>query len=154
MDARPAIDTMDGLQRLLIVEACRDTVLRAAAAADANDVAALVLLFTADAVLQRPNAEPVRGREAIRESYARRPPERLTRHLVTQTLVDIDSADQARASSSVLLWSGNGKDDSGPYGRPADARQVIGEFHDLMLRTADGWRIQQRRASFILFLGA
>lgn len=145
---------MDALQRLLITDACRETVLRAAAAADAGDAAVLAALFTPDAVLQRPNAEPIQGRDAIRESYAKRPPQRLTRHLVTQTLVDIEGPDQARATSAVLLWSGNLDDDSGPQGRPADARQVVGEFHDLLLCTAEGWRIHQRRATFVLYLGA
>ena len=57
---------MDALQRLLIIEACRDLVLRAAAQADTGDATALAALFTEDAVLARPNAEPLLGRAAIR----------------------------------------------------------------------------------------
>jgi len=56
--------TLDSLQRLLIVEACRETILRAAAAADANDASAFAALFAANAVLERPNAEAIHGRRA------------------------------------------------------------------------------------------
>src|SRR4051794_7574812 len=101
---------MDALQRLLIVEACRDLVLRAAAQADAGDAAALAALFTEGAVLARPNAEPLQGRAAIRASYAQRPAERITRHLVTNTVVVVESPGASRALSSVLLWAGSSAD--------------------------------------------
>lgn len=143
----------DETQRLLIEQACRRTLILAAAAADAGNAAALAALFTAEAQLLRPGAPPILGQAAIEAAYAERPAQRLTRHLLTNILVEVESPDLARATSSVLLWSGNRDDPPGPYGRPADARQVVGEFHDLLVPTSAGWRIHQRHARFILHAG-
>ena len=141
---------MDTLESLLAREACRELVLRAAAAADANDPAALASLFTDDAVLVRPNAEPLRGREAIRQAYAQRAPDRITRHLVSNSLVTALSPLEASVRSLVLLWTGQGSDEAGPQGRPAHARQLVGEFDDELRLTAEGWRIARRVARFVL----
>lgn len=141
---------MDELNRLVIEAACREIVLRAAAAADAGDASTLAALFAADGLLERPNAVPQRGREAIRQAYASRPSGRLTRHLVTNTLVDIIAPGGARATSLVLLRSGNANDSPGPHGRAADARQIVGEFQDVLVATGEGWRIARRTAKFVL----
>lgn len=145
---------MDHLQHLLIDQACRELVLRAARHADANAPASLARLFTNDAVLVRPNAEPVHGREAIQNTYEQRPADRLTRHLVTNIVVGIESATQARALSYVLLWAGTGTDMPGAFGRPASGRQVVGEFDDRFALTPDGWRIARREARFVLHSGS
>ncbi|UUZ62154.1 nuclear transport factor 2 family protein [Polaromonas sp. P1-6] len=142
---------MDDLHNQTIVAACRETVLRAAAAADAGDASALAALFTADAVLERPNAAPIHGRDAIRQAYASRPVERLTRHLVTNTLVDLIAPGEAHVFSLVLVWSGNANDNPGAHGRPADVRQVVGEFRDVLVATNEGWRIARWQAVFVLY---
>lgn len=142
---------MDDLQQMSCIVACQTLVLRAAAAADGGDPVALANLFTADAVLERPNSAPIQGREAIRAAYAERPVDRLTRHLVTGTLVTPHGDTEASARSLVLLWSGSLKDPPGPAGRPAASRQVVGEFHDRLVRTPEGWRIAARQALFVLF---
>jgi hypothetical protein len=46
---------------------------------------------------------PLRGPDAIRDAYAGRPADRISRHLVTGTLVEVLSADEARATSLVLV---------------------------------------------------
>jgi uncharacterized protein (TIGR02246 family) len=144
---------MDELQHLLIENACRGLVLRAARFADANEPALLAALFTDDAVLVRPNAQPLQGREAIRYAYAQRPQARITRHLVAQALVEVESAVVAHARSCVLLWTGSQADEPGPQGRPAQARQVLGEFDDRCVLTPAGWRIARRDARFVLHTG-
>ena len=143
---------MDALQSLIIKQACRELVLRAAAHADANEPCALAALFAEDGVLVRPGAEPLVGRDAIRQSYAQRSAERITRHLVTNIVVDIESETEARAASLVLLWSGSTHDTPGPQGRPAQ-RQVVGEFADRLSLTPEGWRIARREARFVLHSG-
>lgn len=142
------------IQTLLIEHDCRQLLLRAAAAADASDAPALAALFSPDATLVRPGRPPIHGRSAIQASYAQRPAERLTRHLLTNILVEVTGPDRARATSAVLLWSGHRDDPPGPHGRPADAQQVLGQFDDLLLRTPEGWRIHERHASFIFCTGA
>lgn len=137
---------------MAIGQACQERVFRAAACADANDAAALAECFAEDAVLLRPNAEPLEGRAAIRAAYQQRPVDRMTRHLVTNLLVEVESPERARARSYVLLWAGSTGDAPTPSGRPAQARQMVGEFEDRFVRTAEGrWLIERREARFTLY---
>lgn len=134
-----------------LAEACRDTVLRLARAQDTQDWDALVAAFTEDAVLVRPGAEPLHGRDAIRAAYAGRAPGRFTRHLVVSTVVDETADGEAHAHSTVLLWAGHAGDAEGPQGRPAQGPELLGEFDDRLRRGADGrWRIAERRSRFVL----
>jgi uncharacterized protein (TIGR02246 family) len=136
------------LERLLIESECRALVAETARRADAAQPDALAALFTADAVLVRPGAAPLVGRDAIRAAYAERPPNRLTRHLVTHTRVTVVDADTVDAASLLLVWSGNHDDPPGPRGRPG--QQAVGEFDDRLVRTPEGWRIARREARFVL----
>lgn len=142
---------MDAIAKLLIEQECRNVVLRAAAFADGHNPVGLALLFAPDAVLIRPNEPPIVGRDGIRQAYERRPKERITRHLVTNTMVEVESESRARACSYVLLWTGSALDESGPHGRLADERKLVGEFNDVFSLGLDGqWLIQRREARFVL----
>lgn len=146
---------METSEETTIVQAYQTLVLRAAACVDGNDFAGLASLFTEDGVLVRPNAEPLHGREAIRLAYARRPADRITRHLVTNSLVTVEAPGHATVHSYVLLWTAAAQDAVGPSGRLAQARQLVGEFDDRMLRDAGGgWFIQRREARFVLYRDA
>lgn len=144
---------MDDLQRLLIQSNCRDLVMRAARHADANEPARLAELFAEDGLLVRPNAQPMQGRDAIRRAYEQRPADRLTRHIVTNTVVEVESASLASALSYVLLWTGCISDEAGTFGRLAQPRQVLGEFNDRFMLSDSGWRIARREARFVLHNG-
>ena len=142
---------MDALRRLLIQEACREVVLRSVACADAHDAAGLAALFVPEGVLRRPAGQaPLVGRAAIELAYAQRPRERITRHLVTNTLVEVESESAASARSRVLLWAGSTEDPDGAQGRPARGPQLIGEFADRFTLAGEGWRFASREASFVL----
>jgi hypothetical protein len=141
---------MNELESLLIERACSRLVLLAAEHADQHQAAEFATLFVSDAVLCRPNAEPLRGREAIHAAYAQRPADRITRHVIANSRVEVLSATEARATSLVLLWAGSMEDEPGPRGRPARSGQVLGEFDDRFTLTAEGWRIVSRQASFLL----
>ena len=138
------------MRRLADEAACRELVLRAAALADAGQGDALALLFTADARLTRPNGVELRGRGAIARAYGDRPAHRLTVHLVCGTVFDDFGHDRARAVTRVLLWAADDRADSGPQGRPAEGRQIVGRFVDHFVRTEEGWRIDERVACFDL----
>lgn len=151
-EADPTVEaaTRALLPRLLAEAACRELVLRAAALADAGQAEALAALFTTDARLTRPGGLLLQGRDAIARTYRERAPHRLTSHLVCGTLFDSLTGEEARATSRVLLWSGDGRSEVGPYGRPADPRQVVGRFEDRFVNTPEGWRIAERVACFDL----
>jgi len=142
------------LDKLVAEQACRDLVLQAAALTDSQAYEEFAALFCDDGELIRPGGQPLRGRAAIVESYRARPAGRITRHLVTNTLVQLDSDTAAHARSSVLLWTGSVSDGTGPFGRRAHPRQVVGEFEDSFELTANGWRIARREARFVLHVEA
>jgi uncharacterized protein (TIGR02246 family) len=139
------------VERHIAEAACRDVVRRAAMKLDANDLEGFASLFTRDAVVVRPGKEPLRGVEALVESYRSRPPGHMTRHLIGGSIVDLRAPDEAHAISSVLLWTAVPDSAPGPFGRPAQSRQVVGEFEDTLRLCSDGsWRIAHRQARFLL----
>jgi len=139
------------VERHIAEAACRDVVRRAAMKLDANDLDGFASLFTSDTVVVRPGKEPLRGVEALIESYRARPPGHMTRHLVAGSIIDLRAPDEAHALSNVLLWTAVADDVAGPFGRRAQSRQVIGEFEDTLRLCSDGlWRIAHRQARFLL----
>lgn len=143
--------TLSAVDRMLAEQACRDLVVQAAAFTDAQSHEDFAALFTEDGVLIRPGPEHIQGQAAIIESYRSRPAGRMTRHLISNILVKLESDTAAHSTSCVLLWSGLASDAAGPFGRPAQARQVVGEFDDILSLTPQGWRIRRREARFLLF---
>jgi uncharacterized protein (TIGR02246 family) len=139
------------LERHIAESACRDVVQRAASKLDANDLDGFASLFTHDAVVVRPGKEPLRGVQALIESYRARPATHMTRHLVAGSVIDLLAPDEAHAISNVLLWTATPDDSAGPFGRRAQSRQVVGEFEDTLRLCSDGrWRITHRQARFVL----
>ena len=154
---RGAAETVNGqrpiamLERHIAESACRDVVRRAALKLDANDLDGFASLFTRDAVVIRPGKEPLRGVDALLESYRARPASHMTRHLVAGSVIDLRAPDEAHAISNVLLWTAVADDAPGPFGRRAQSRQVVGEFEDTLRLCSDGlWRIAHRQARFVL----
>jgi len=128
-----------------------DVVRRAALKLDANDLDGFAALFTRDAVMVRPGKEPLRGVDALIESYRSRLASYMTRHLVAGSVIDLRAPDEAHAISNVLLWTAGADDPPGPFGRRAQSRQVVGEFEDTLRLCSDGlWRIAHRQARFVL----
>lgn len=147
-----SITTPENLENLLAREACRDLVLRSAGFTDSRDAAAFAQLFAEDGELRRPSGEALQGRAAIHAAYAARPANRLTRHLVTNSIVTLTAPDRAEGLSYVLMWSGDRQDAETAFGRPAQPQQLVGEYEDRFVRTpAEGWRIQSRQARFTLY---
>ena len=72
--------------------ACRELIERSARCVDDGDARAFAELFTENAILVRPSGQALQGREAIFQTYAGRPPERITRQLASTTPVSPDGA--------------------------------------------------------------
>ena len=97
----------------------------------------VVALYAEDGVMVRPTAPnaPVAGREAILEAFKARPP-RITRHICSNVVIDVESDTTARGTSAMLLFTG-------------EAAPLVGSFHDRFVLTDDGWRFAERRGSLI-----
>ena len=138
-------------EELQIKALCRELIIQAASHADQHQARALADVFTADGCLRRPGGEPILGREAIFQTYAARPADRMTRHLITNTLVELRSSTEALATSYALVLAGSRNEEDSAKGRKASSCQV-GEFEDRLVLTGEGWRIAERRASFTLYV--
>jgi hypothetical protein len=150
-EARAAGVALTEERRALIERACTRLILESAAANDRQDFEAFAALFTEKGVLHRPAGDPLRGPAAIAESYISRPPERVTRHVCTNILIHVDSAATARGSTYVILYSADATGSSDRrFGLTAEPRKLLGEFEDRFELTADGWRIAERRARFVM----
>jgi hypothetical protein len=132
-------------QRFLIERACARLVAAYGYYNDERNFAALAGLFTEDAALYRPAApdQAIRGRAAILASFAARPASRVTFHVCTDVLIDVDDAGHACGRSRILLL--NRAEAGSEQGAP-----VPGGFQDRFCLTDGGWRFSERRGSLWL----
>jgi ketosteroid isomerase-like protein len=118
-------------------------------AVDAHGYERLRHILTADAVVFRPSdpARPVSGMEAIILMLQARPRDQLGYHLVTNVSIEFDSPGEAHGSCRLLLYLADAASPDVPgKGRPVAAVRV-GGYRDRFVRTAQGWRIRERRGS-------
>ena len=97
----------------------------------------LAALYADDGVMFRPTAPDagVEGRDAILAAFKARPA-RVTRHICSNVVIDVETGTTARGTSAMLLFTG-------------DAAPLVGSFHDRFCRTAEGWRFAERRGSLL-----
>ncbi len=142
--------TLNEQERLLIEHACTRLVLESIAANDRQDYVAFAELFTSDGLLHRPNGEPLCGRDEIVESYRTRPRNRITRHICTNILINVESPQSAHGTTYVVLYSADSLNSDKYFGAKCELRTLIGELEDRFKLTMDGWRIAERRAKFVM----
>ena len=134
--------------------ACRRLVLEFAAAVDAQAYERLAGLFAPDAVFGRP-ADPDRlltGVANIVAAFESRPRERLSVHLCTNISITVESADAARGSCRVLLFtSTTAQPEIYGKGRKAAAGQLVGIYNDRFVRLSAGWRFAERRGRVLFY---
>lgn len=128
----------------------RNLIGRVALLADTTpDLDLYLALFTDDAVWDFPGdaaqqlpASRTQGHAAIladrqeRRRTGFQGPGTHTRHLVTVLAVDVDGADTAGADS---YWMYLNHTDTAP------ALQSMGQYHDSLVRTAQGWKLAHRQ---------
>ena len=111
---------------------------------DARDWEAVADLYTADARFARPSkpGEFIEGRAEILAGFLARPP-RAQRHVIANTVVEVDSPTAARAFSVIVLYQG---DAAAPGEVPAMSADspLVGTFIDKLVLTGEGWRFAER----------
>ena len=111
---------------------------------DAQDWEAVANLYTEDARFARPSkpGEFIEGRAAILESFLARPA-RAQRHVIANTVVEVEGPASARAFSVIVLYMSDAAEDGG---LPAmDAKSpLVGTFTDRLVCTPKGWRFKER----------
>ena len=111
---------------------------------DAQDWPAVAALYTEDARFARPSQPGVfiEGREAILESFLARPA-RAQRHVIANTVVDVEDANHARAVSVIVLYQGDVAE-PGELPTMSANSPLVGTFTDRLVRTVEGWRFAER----------
>jgi SnoaL-like domain len=100
----------------------------------------LVATFCPDGTCDMPGLGHHTGHEALKKAYERFAPVVPQRHLVLNTHVTEWGADEARATSDVVLLV---------KGELGWAVQVVGRYHDILHRDRDAWRFHSRVAEFV-----
>ena len=120
-------------------EEIRDLIARYNHAGDRGRLDALVACFAPDGVMELPDLPPLRGRAAIREhlagvvrELARNTSRPTLRHHVASLLIELDGADQARASAYFSVYTEIGLDHWGGY-------------RDRLRRSDGQWLFSQRK---------
>lgn len=133
-------------ERIEIEHACERQIRRFAFFNDAQQHQDLVALFAEDGSFARPT-EPdavIHGRKAILDFFTSRPA-RLTRHLMCNTVVEVQSADEASAYSTVLLYIAD--ESTSPASLTAT---LIGGFADTLRKVDGEWLFAARRGSLAI----
>jgi ketosteroid isomerase-like protein len=103
--------------------------------ADVPDSTAAAALFAEDGVFERGQARAV-GRAAIEQMFQARPPQMLTRHAITTSLIDVESPDTASARHYCLVHV------SMP--EAGLSQPIVRDYQDRYRLTSEGWKIASR----------
>lgn len=134
---------MTDAERLAIEWECSKLCHAFANYGDRHDFVSLAQLFTEDGSMSRPSVPDVeiKGRQTIIDAFGKRPP-LVIRHIVTNVQIEVISATEARGFSLVIWLSAPQAD--APLPLLAGPIQV-GEFRDVYVKTAKGWRFRERK---------
>lgn len=135
--------------RMIAEFACERLVRRFAMLNDERDHDGLASLFVEDGSFSRPldPDNPLVGRENIRVAFRDRPP-RLSRHVMTNTVIDVVSPTEARGRSYLVFVSSLDVDSPRPV--KAEPTLHVGQYDDVFVLTDAGWKFKDRRGSLAL----
>ncbi|NWG46009.1 MAG: nuclear transport factor 2 family protein [Alphaproteobacteria bacterium] len=122
--------------------------IRYAATIDARDFDAYAGLFCEEMELLMPGSPPTTSREKLRRGLEKRPVELVSRHVITNPLVEVIDGARARGHCYLTLYrtlAPAGERGVHAFSRPA----AVGEYFDDYLRTNEGWRIRRRELRFV-----
>jgi len=142
---RPAADLERSVRRLLDKDEIIDLVHRYSYLVDHRMPDQLVELFTDDCLVDYGAgiAPPIRGRRALGELFGigTESPEAgrgflATSHHNANVLVTFESDDRASVLTSLYAWH---------QAQEGETPRIWGCYHDIAVRTADGWRLAERQ---------
>lgn len=136
---------MDDLERLLVERACLRLMTEYCTYLDNRDTDTFLELFLPEATWIRTAPLPpidLAGREAIRAFFNRRATHSVSRHLVINPVVDVIDANNAKGVSFGLVVRGPAGDGTLPV--PMRGLELLVEYRDNFVRTAQGWKFGRR----------
>jgi hypothetical protein len=134
-----AIDPMDSL---LAERACERLIVDFVRRLDLGDPHSVADLFTTDGVWEWPEGgRRIESHEALRAYFGSRPPDRLSRRLMTNILVTLSSATTATATSYLVTYRVDGYVDGMlPPRLPAN----VGHYEDTFQKVDGDWLLATR----------
>lgn len=140
---------MDDLERLLAERACERLIVDYCRFVDFGEASRIADLFTEDGTWEGPEAL-MAGRDEIRAGFLRREgvTRRVSRHVCTNVAIDVVADDEAVGLCYLVNFRHDRQEGATGDGAgvvPADVPKFVGEYHDRFRRTAEGWRLAQRR---------
>lgn len=131
---------MDAIERLTIEADCTRLMTEFAKCSDTFAYERALELFVPDCRFSRAD-ETFDGHEGLRFALSRRPLDRMTRHIVSNVLIDIDGPDAATGEAYSLVFGHKGalaEAEEAPLGAP----DSLIHYHAGFMRTQAGWRIR------------
>jgi hypothetical protein len=134
---------VDDLQRLLIERECDRLVTRYCHYVDHGEASKIADLFSKDGSWRAPGVL-MSGQDELRSGFAAREAnsERMSRHVCNNLIVDVVDEDHATGCVYLTLYRHDG--DASRKVSPLEGPALVGEYRDRFVRTAEGWRFDER----------
>ena len=134
---------MDVSERVLIERECERLVTLYCHYVDHGAAERIAELFAKDGVWRSPEVT-MNGEDELRRGFRARQKnqKRMSRHVCNNLLIDVVDADNASGCVYLTLYRHDG--DEGRAVSPLPGPQLIGEYRDRFVSTADGWRFSER----------
>jgi hypothetical protein len=136
--------------RIAIEHECEKLVRLYALYVDAGDYDLLGALFAKEAAFARPTdpENPIAGRDAIVAGFRKRPTDRITRHIISACVIEVDDSASAHGQSYMALYQGprGGEGEATVIDKPV----MIGGFEDRFVFEDGAWRFLVRAGNLAL----
>ena len=129
--------------RLIAERDCERLIYQYARFVDIGEAARIADLFTDDGVWTAADGRSMDGQDQIRAAFSARQAlsRRLSRHVITNVLIDVHSDTEASGTAYLVNYRHDGTGDTVQRPGPARHPKFVGDYH-LRFRRLDGkWRI-------------
>lgn len=144
---------MNETEYTVISHSCEQLMMRAVSLFDEKLWSAYADLFTPNGILVQ-GSQPdkkAEGRSEIIETLSTRPKERITRHICTNVVIDVQDYNNAKGHCYVVLYASDMSEPESAAGRPVNGPRRVGDYYDTFVRTDDGWRIAERLGTLLFY---
>lgn len=141
------------LSRLFAERACERLIYDYARFVDSGEAARIADLFTEDGVWTGANGHSMNGHAELRAAFSGRQAltRRLSRHVMTNVVVDVQSDDRATGIAYLINYRHDSDSDTPERPGPARHPKFVGDYHLEFRRENGEWRIATLRFD-LLFL--
>ena len=141
---------MDAMERLQIERECERLVSLYCHYVDHGEAERVAELFAKDGVWTSPQAT-MDGVDQVRAGFKQRQENRgrISRHVCNNCVVDVIDEDHAQCCVYLTLYRHDGEE--GRRVAPLEGPEMVGEYRDRFVRTADGWRFARREVEVSFF---